>query len=89
MTKVLFAALKDKKSSHDDNKRKSAFQTIAIELSKQTSKEKKGHLRLVIKSFRVGVVSSVLEQFTFVLLVSFLKTLNTFHTLPWCYYYSF
>ena len=28
-------------SSHDDNEGKSAFQTIAIELSKQTKKQKK------------------------------------------------
>ena len=35
---MLFAALKDKKSSHNDNEGKSAFQIIAIELSKQTNK---------------------------------------------------
>ena len=34
LTKVLFAALKNKKSSHNNNERKSAFQTIAIELYK-------------------------------------------------------
>ena len=31
---VLFAVLKDKESSHDDNEGKLAFQTIAIELYK-------------------------------------------------------
>ena len=35
LTKVLFAALKDKKSSHDDNEGKPSFQTFAIELHKQ------------------------------------------------------
>ena len=41
-------------------------------LSKQQkTKAKKGQLRLVINSVRVGVVSSVLEQLTFVLLVFF------------------
>ena len=41
-------------------------------LSKQQkTKAKKEQLRLVINSVRVGVVSSVLEQLTFVLLVSF------------------
>ena len=60
------------KSSQDNNEGKSAFQTIAIELSKQTKKKNKiNDLRLVINSIRVGVVSSVLEQLTFVLLVSF------------------
>ena len=34
-------------------------------------------------------LTSVLEQLTFVLLVSFLLTLNTFHTLLWCYYSPF
>ena len=62
------------KSSGDNNERKSAFQTTAIELSKQTNtkkKTKKEHLTLVINSITVGVVSCVLEQLTFVLLVSF------------------
>ena len=34
----MFVALKDKKSSHNDNEGKSAFQQIAIELSKKTKK---------------------------------------------------
>ena len=34
MTKASFAALRDKKA-HGDNERKSAFQIIAIDLSKQ------------------------------------------------------
>ena len=42
-------------------------------LNKTTKKKqkKKEHLRLVISSIRVGAVSSVLEQLTVVLLVSF------------------
>ena len=39
-------------------------------------KSKKGTPKI-----RVGAASSVLEQLTVVLLVSFQKTLNTFHTL--------
>ena len=38
---MLLAALKDKKSSHDDNEGKFAFQTIAIELYKQPKKQNK------------------------------------------------
>ena len=44
-------------------------------------KLRKEHLRLVISSIRLSVVSSVLEQLPAVLLVSFQKILNTFHTL--------
>ena len=44
-------------------------------------KLRKEHLRLVISSIRLSVVSSVLEQLPAVLLVSFYKILNTFHTL--------
>ena len=60
-----------KKSSHNDNERKSAFQTIATELYEQQRKTKKVHLRLVISPIRVGVASSVLEQLTTILLESF------------------
>ena len=56
---MLFAALKDKKSCHDDNERKSAFQTIAIELYKQTRKE---HLRLIVKCIRVGVAAKTDDE---------------------------
>ena len=66
---MLFASSKDKKSSHDNNEGKSAFQ-IVIELRKQPNKITKKHLRLVIISIRVDVASSVLEQLTVVLLVS-------------------
>ena len=66
---MLFASSKDKKSSHDNNEGKSAFQ-IVIELCKQPNKITKKHLRLVIISIRVDVASSVLEQLTVVLLVS-------------------
>ena len=38
---MLFAALKDKKNVYDDNEEKSAFQTITIEQSEQTKKQKK------------------------------------------------
>ena len=61
---MLFAALKDKKNSHDDNEGKSAFHAIAIELYKQKKTNKKR------TSIKVGVVSRVLEQLTVVLLVS-------------------
>ena len=63
-------SIKRQKSSNDDNEGKSAFQKIAMELSKQPKKaatKKKEHLRLVISS-KVGAVSSVLEQLTVVLL---------------------
>ena len=75
---MLFAALIDEKSSHGNNEGKSTFQIIEIQLSKQTNKQtnkqtsnKKGHLRLVINSIRVGVVSGLLEQLTFVLIEFF------------------
>ena len=35
------------------------------------------------------LLASVLEQLTVVLLVSFSLTLNTFHTLSYCYYSNF
>ena len=41
LTKVFLAALKNKKSFHDDNEGKSAFQTIAIELYKQPKNNQK------------------------------------------------
>ena len=51
---------------------KENLQTIAIELYKQPKvANKKEHLRLVISSIMVVVASSVLEQLTVVLLVSF------------------
>ena len=64
MTKVLFAGLKDKKSSHDDNEGKPAFQTFMIELHKQAkiSKQNKQHLRLIISSIRVGVVAKTDDE---------------------------
>ena len=80
---MLFAALIDEKSSHNNNEGKSTFQIIGIQLSKQTNKQanqqtsnKKEHLRLVINSIRVGVVSSLLEQLTFVLIEFSYKTLK-------------
>ena len=65
---MFLAAWKYKESSHDDNERKSAFQTIVFELYKQPKKE---HRRLVISSIRAVVISSVLEQLTVDLIVSF------------------
>ena len=71
MTKLLLAALKDKKAlATINNEGKYAFQTIAIELSKQP---KKGKItpKISISSIKVGAVSSVLKRLTVVLLVSF------------------
>ena len=69
---MLLATLKDKKSSHDDNEGNSAFKTIAKELYQHLRpKRKKEHLRLVMSSIRVGVVSSVVEQLTIISLVPF------------------
>ena len=54
----MFTALKDKKSSHDDNERKSGFQTIAIKLYKKPKKQtKKERLKLAISSIRPAVVA--------------------------------
>ena len=62
-TKVLFTALKYKKSSHGDIKGKSAFQTIAIELHKQPKGTNRNHFsRLVISSIRVGVVAKTDDE---------------------------
>ena len=72
---MLFVALKDRKSVHDDNEGKSTFHAIETELSKQP-KNVKEQLRLVICSFRVGTVSNVPERLTD---VSF-GALNTFQT---------
>ena len=65
-TKVLFTALKYKKSSHGDIKGKSAFQTIAIELYKQPKETNWNYFsRLVISSIssiRVGVVAKTDDE---------------------------
>ena len=76
LTKLLPAVLKDEKGSHDDNKGKPMFQAIVIELYKQQKKTKKEHLRLVISSIRVSLISSVLEQLTVVLASVFFKNLK-------------
>ena len=70
---MLFPVLKDKKALMTIMKENLRFKEMRLNyLSKQQkTKAKKGQLRLVINSVRVGVVSSVLEQLTFVLLVSF------------------
>ena len=41
--RALLAAVNDKKSSHDNNEGESAFQTIAIELDKQTKTQTKNN----------------------------------------------
>ena len=67
------------KSSDDDNERKSAFQTTATELSKQTNtkkKTKKEHLTLVTNSIRVGVVFMCTRTIDFRLASVFLKDLK-------------
>ena len=79
---MFLAALKYKKSSHDDNKGKSAFQTTVIELYKQPKKKlKKEHLRLAISCIRVAVISSLLEQLTSPLNIfqTFSTTILTFN----------
>ena len=47
------------------------FKQLRLNYLNKQKKNKINDLRLVINSIRVGVVSSVLEQLTFVLLVSF------------------
>ena len=70
---MLFPVLKDKKALMTIMKENLRFKEMRLNyLSKQQkTKAKKEQLRLVINSVRVDVVSSVLEQLTFVLLVSF------------------
>ena len=68
--------MKDKKSSHDDNKGKPAFKTIAIVLSKQPKKNKKRTPKISNNSISVGAVSSVIEQFDCRLASVFLKNLK-------------
>ena len=54
---------KNIKSSHDDIKEKSAFQTIAIELYKQPKETNRNYFsRLVISSIRVGVVAKTDDE---------------------------
>ena len=52
--------IKIQKTSHDDTKGKSAFQTIAIELYKQ--QKEKEHLRIVINSVGVCVVPKTNDE---------------------------
>ena len=58
LPKLLKAALKDKKSYHNNMKE---FQTTAIELCKQPKilKQKKEYIRLVIVSIGVDVVTKI------------------------------
>ena len=62
LQKMLIAALKDKKKLPRGYGRKSAFQTIAIELYKQT-KTKKEHTRLVIDFIGVDVLAKIVDEF--------------------------
>lgn len=64
--KVLFAALKYEEQY--------AFQKVAIELHKQPKKTKKEHIRLVISSIRVGVVTKTDDE---------IYVLNTVKTYIW------
>ena len=77
---MLFAALKDKKALTTVLKENLRLKQLRLNINKQKT-NKKEHLILLVISFRVDVVSSVLEQLTVVLIVSFYKTLSTFHTL--------
>ena len=49
---VLFAELKDKNSSHEDNEGKSTFLAITIELYKQKKKNKKITLKISNKLYQ-------------------------------------
>ena len=63
---MLFAALKYEEQY--------AFQKVAIELHKQPKKTKKEHIRLVISSIRVGVVTKTDDE---------IYVLNTIKTYIW------
>ena len=61
---MFIAALKDKKKLPRRYGRKSAFQTIAIELHKQPkTKTKKEHIRLVIAFIGVDVLPKIVDEF--------------------------
>ena len=45
LNESVFAALKDKKSCHDDIEGKSAFQTIAIEIYKQQQQQQQNKIK--------------------------------------------
>ena len=74
---MLFAALKDKKALTTVIKENVRLKLLRLNYINNNKKKtnKKEHLILVISSFRVGVVSSVLEQLAAVLLVSFVSNL--------------
>ena len=61
---MLIAALKDKKKLPRRYERKSAFQTIAIELYKQPkTKTKKEYIRLVTVFIGVDIVAKIVDEF--------------------------
>ena len=72
---MLFAALKDKKALTTVLKENLRLKQLRLNINKQKI-NKKEHLILLVISFMVDVVSSVLEQLTVVLIVSFYKTLR-------------
>ena len=60
----MIAALKHKKKLPQRYRRKSAFQTIAIELYKQPkTKTKKEHIRLVTVFIGVDVLANIVDEF--------------------------
>ena len=61
LTKVLFVALRDKKSSHDDIKENLRFKQSRFSYM-NNRKKKKEHIRLVISSIRVGVVAKTADE---------------------------
>ena len=74
---MLFAALKDKKALTTVMKENLRLKQLRLNyINNNNNNKKKEHLILVISSFRVSVVSSVLEQLTVVFLMSFSKNLK-------------
>ena len=57
---MFFAALRDKKSSHDDIKENLRFKQSRFNY--MNNRKKKEHIRLVISSIRVGVVAKTADE---------------------------
>ena len=70
---MLFAALKDKNALTAVMKENLRLKQLRLNYINNQKNKKKEHLILVISPFRVGVVSSVLEQLTVAFLVFFKK----------------
>ena len=77
LTKVLFAAFKNKKALTTIMKEILGFKQLGLNYLNNQKKERKQRLRLVISSIRVDAVSSVLERLTVVFFKS-LKHLSHF-----------